>query len=229
MGSAGWLATVTVALMMFAGVLVLVNARRVLRRRSRAAVQRAIIAERLRLAHDLHDGFAQDLAFIAAYGERLGDESGAEHPVAVAARRVLAATRGEIVDLAATDAPTAATALRRVADELAQRHGLAVRVDAPAIVLGAAEREELVRIAREAVVNAASHGCATDIAISLRMRGDELVMEIDDDGTGIGVGQSERAGVGFGLPTMRARAQRLGGRLAVQPRRRGGTRIEVVV
>jgi signal transduction histidine kinase len=231
MGSAGSIATVIVVLTLFAGVfaLLLVTARRALGRRSRAAVERAIIEERLRLARDLHDGLAQDLAFIAAHGERLADELGAEHPVAIAARRVLTATRGEILDLAAADAPTAATALARVAGELADRHDLHVTVDAPEIVLSAAKREELVRIAREAIANAVRHGRACAVAVSLRMRGDELVMEIDDDGTGVESGQTGGSGLGFGLPTMRARAQQLGGRLVVGPGRRGGTRIEVLV
>jgi signal transduction histidine kinase len=56
-------------------------------------VRAAAVAERLRVAGDLHDGLAQDLAVIAAHGARMADEFGVEHPVTVAARRAVSASR----------------------------------------------------------------------------------------------------------------------------------------
>ena len=63
-------------------------------RRVRARLARgAALAERRRVARDLHDGLAQDLAFIAAHGPRIAEEMGDEHPVVIAARRALAISR----------------------------------------------------------------------------------------------------------------------------------------
>src|ERR1019366_9227155 len=59
----------------------------------------AALTERRRLARDLHDGLAQDLAFIAAHGAQISGPSGEEHPVAIAARRALAISRGMISEL----------------------------------------------------------------------------------------------------------------------------------
>ncbi len=193
------------------------------------AVLHAVAHERLRLAHDLHDGLAQDLAFIAAHGDRLAEDLGAEHPVAIAARRALAATRETITDLAASDAASAGEALEQVAGELSRRHGVRVSVHADDTGITGPQREQLVRIAREAIVNATQHGQAKEIAVSLKAREDELVLRIDDDGAGIGAGHCDRADRGFGLRAMRQRAQILGGRLIARPGELGGTRIEVVV
>jgi hypothetical protein len=58
------------------------------RRSVHELAQRARTAERTRIAHDLHDSLAQDLACIAAHSARLAREFGAEHPLTLAARRV---------------------------------------------------------------------------------------------------------------------------------------------
>jgi signal transduction histidine kinase len=193
----------------------------------------AVNEERLRIARDLHDGLAQDLAFIAAFGQQLVGELGPEHPVIVAAHRALAVSRGVIVDLSASDAPTTAAALRRVADELQDRFGVDVdvRIESDGrsgtAELDAAVREEVVRIAREAVVNAVRHGGARRIEVKLHARG-PVVLRVSDDGCGIGP-KSIEPKIGFGLPTMDARAEAIGGRLVALPNSSGGTLVAVTV
>jgi signal transduction histidine kinase len=186
-------------------------------------------AERRRLVGDLHDGMAQDLAFIATYAERLARDFGAEHPLTVAARRALAASRGVITDVSASDAPTAAAALRAVADELSSRHGVRVTVEADGEDLTASKREAVVRIAREAIVNAVQHGQAQHIAVSLDSRGDELTLRISDDGRGLRKAASADPHRGLGLRAMRERAHAIGGDLTVDERSDGGTSVEAVV
>jgi signal transduction histidine kinase len=185
--------------------------------------------ERRRLVNDLHDGLAQDLAFISAHGDRLARELGHEHPIVVAARRALHTSRGTIVDLSAANAPTPAAALRAVADEISSRSGVNVVVHADSTELTSHEREELIRIAREAMSNAAQHGHARKILVSLQARREQLVLRVDDDGCGIGYGVSTIPQRGFGLSAMRRRAESLGGQLHVRPRAGGGTEVEVVV
>ncbi|MBV9047499.1 MAG: hypothetical protein JOY58_04485 [Solirubrobacterales bacterium] len=192
----------------------------------------AINLERQRIARDLHDGLAQDLAVIAAHGPHLFSELGAEHPLVIAARRTLAASRGAIVDLAASTAPSTGAALRQVADELEVRFGVRVSVQvipeqsrAGGHDLDRVEREEVVRIAREAIVNAAQHGGARHVRVELNYRGPEL-LRVSDDGCGFQPSNTRSQG-GFGLPTMRARAESIGGRLVARPRAGGGTELEV--
>jgi signal transduction histidine kinase len=201
----------------------------VLRRRARAHA--AISSERERIARDLHDGLAQDLACIAAQGQRLGIELEPGHPLMIAARSALATSRGVIADLSASTAPTTEAALRIIGDELRHRYGLeiSIRLETPAALAGGndldpAEREQIVRIAREAIVNAALHGAARHVEVVLLRKGRDLFMSITDDGSGI----ADAHGSGMGFRTMRARAAALGGRLTTRPRAGGGTELELV-
>jgi signal transduction histidine kinase len=195
----------------------------------RAQADELAAGERRRLVGDLHDGMAQDLAFIATYAERLAQDFGAEHPLTVAARRALAASRGVIADVSASDAPNAAAALRAVAVELSVRHGVRISVEANGEDLSASKREAVVRIAREAIVNAVQHGQARHIAVSLEARGQELTLRIDDDGRGLRNGVSADPHRGFGLRAMRERAHAIGGHLIVDERSGGGTAVQAVV
>ncbi len=204
--------------------------------RARAEDQQAAVrAERDRIASDLHDSLAQDLAIIAVHAQRLEGEFGMEHPLALASRGALAASRGVIADLAAAEAPTVETALRQVAAELAARFGVTVVVrvgdasggpGANGHDFATADREQLVRIAREAIVNAARHGRARVITVFLE-RSRPLRLVVSDDGCGIN-GSMDRAGGGFGLTMMRARAGRLGASLIIRAGATGGTEVEVV-
>ena len=204
-----------------------------------AAAHAAVDAERERIARDLHDGLAQDLAFIAIHGQRLASELGPDHPLSIAAKRALATTRGAIVDLSASSAPTTGAALREVANELAARFDVSVNVqvaadahDSDAAGLHASEREEVVRIAREAIVNAVRHGGARQIEVSLDCRGAKLLLRVSDDGCGIeepAARPASASGGGFGLPTMQARAESLGGHMTARRGALGGTELEVIV
>jgi signal transduction histidine kinase len=199
----------------------------------RSKTRAVITSERERIARDLHDGLIQDLACIAMQGQRLDSGLGPEHPLIVAARRALDASRGTIADLTASTAPTTEAALRIIAAELEHRFDLVVdvRVDAsvpptPEDDLDPSRREHLIRIAREAIVNAALHGMARHVTVILTATGrGGLLMRISDDGRGIG--DSQRPG--FGLRTMRARAAALGGELSTGRTSDGGTALELLV
>jgi signal transduction histidine kinase len=200
------------------------------RMRERAALN----AERTRIARDLHDGLAQDLAVILAQTRRLAIRLGDEHPLAIAARRALAISRGAISDLSASEASGAHAALREVADELESLHAVEVSVDVEDSASGgleslaAGDREHLVRIVREAIVNAVTHGQARHIEVVLAGSGGHLLLRVSDDGTGIGDTARAFTG-GFGLPAMRSRARALGGHLTARRCPTGGTDIEVSV
>jgi signal transduction histidine kinase len=172
---------------------------------------------------------AQDLAFIATYAERLVQDFGTEHPLTVAARHALAAARGFITDLSASDAPNTASALRAVADELSIRHDVCVTVEANGEDLTSRTREAVVRIAREAIVNAVKHGHAQHIAVTLETHGDEFTLRISDDGRGLEKEVSADPRPGYGLRAMRERAEAVGGDLVVRERSGGGAAVEALV
>jgi signal transduction histidine kinase len=230
----GWV-TPRDGLRVSAYAVVLVVALRAYTQTRREAAETAVNAARERIARDLHDGLAQDLAIIAVHAQRLQCELGSEHALTLAARRALATARGTILDLSASAAPTTEAALREVAHELADRFSVQVNVEVEADAgwtssgkLESSCREEVVRIAREAVVNAAVHGGAHRIEVALDHRGSALRLLVSDDGCGIGEGVLQSSH-GFGLATMRARAEALGGRMTAGQRPEGGTVVEVLV
>jgi signal transduction histidine kinase len=201
-------------------------------RRARRERYAAICFERERLARDLHDGLAQDLACIAVQAQRLDCALEPEDPLMLAVRQAVAVTRGMIADLTASTAPSTEAALRVIADELGHRFNLQVEVrfetDAepgPDGELDPAQREHLIRIAREAIVNAALHGTARRVDVVLLRRERSLLLRVCDDGSGIAEGDRS----GFGLRTMRAHAASLGGHLNAYPRVGGGTELELRV
>jgi signal transduction histidine kinase len=116
-----------------------------------------------------------------------------------------------------------------VADELSIRHGVRVTVEADAEDISAGKREAVVRIAREAIVNAVQHGQAQHIVVSLETRGDQLTLRVIDDGRGLRHGVAAGSHRGFGLRAMRERAEATGGHLVVDERSEGGTAVEAVV
>jgi signal transduction histidine kinase len=193
------------------------------------ATQAAAVAERQRVARDLHDGLAQDLAFIAAHGERMSEDLGEEHPVTRAARHALAISREAISSLSDASSSTAREAMEAIAHELSERFEMQVvadvSCDAP---LTADSRNEVGRIMREAIANAARHGGAKHVLVTLKRNDAGLVLRVIDDGRGIHQ-HMEPAREGFGIQSMRERAAGLGGTLRVRNGRSCGTELEVTL
>jgi signal transduction histidine kinase len=87
------------------------------------------------------------------------------------------------------------------------------------------DRVELLRVVREALTNVRRHSDAEKASVSLRAEGDDLIVEISDDGRGYE--QTTRAG--GGSRSMRERAAALGGVLEVESERGGGTTVRLRV
>lgn len=190
----------------------------------------AALAERRRVARDLHDGLAQDLALIAAHGPSIAQEMGDEHPVVVAVGRALAISRNTISELTDPTGATAHESLEAVAQELRDRFDVRIAVHAALDRdLASDTREHVTRIAREAIANAARHGGARNVIVSLRHAEKGVTLRVVDDGCGIAADDGDRFPEGFGLRCMRDRAAALGGYMRVRPARRGGTELEVVL
>ena len=205
------------------------------RRRARDGrhVNAAVECERRRIARDIHDSLAQDLAFIAARVRVLERDPTAsvrlDH-LAIAATRALEHSRTTISTLTRPlDEPLDA-ALARNATEVAERHGGHADLHLqPGVVVPPATRESLVMILREAVANAMRHGRAGSVDVSLSQQS-WLRLRVTDDGRGFdAAARAAGSDAAFGLQSMEERAQALGGGLVVRSAPGAGTTIEVAL
>lgn len=185
----------------------------------------AVFAERRRLARDLHDGAVQELGYIRALSRGLVRETeglpSAER-IAAAADRALAEARHAIEALSLPLDEPLGDLVRRAAGEIADRYDVDVTVDAADdVVAERTQREALVRIVREAISNAARHGGATHVDIQVR----DGCLEISDNGTGFDLNHNGSGG--FGLISMRDRADAMRGNLDIHSTPDGGTTVKV--
>jgi signal transduction histidine kinase len=212
-------------------VLLFVGAAREIQLYQRAYAETRVLEERRRIARDLHDGLAQELAYISATTRNLadGDTSSLRfRQLASAADRGLGESRRAIASLTerSSDEPFD-VALMQTVEEVAHRLGTRVVIDAePTVGIPQDRQEQLLRIAREAVTNAARHSAATVVHVQFA-NGRGLRLQVDDDGVGFDPTATESAG--FGLVTMRERAAAMGGEFHLRSAPDKGTRIEVIV
>jgi signal transduction histidine kinase len=189
----------------------------------------AVLEERRRIARDLHDGLAQELAYIIRQAHRAEHGGTAvDREITQAAERAIADARFAIAALTRPlDEPldvALVEAVEQVADRLGQKIVLEVQ---PNVRVDPLTRQELVRIAREAVANAARHGRADTVRLELS-NGGRIRLRIADDGVGFEPNRVDRRKQ-FGILGMRERARALDAdfRLASAPGR--GTEIEVIL
>lgn len=186
----------------------------------------AVAEERRRVARDLHDGIAQELAFIATTAGRLSQHRGHgdAEMVASAARRALEESRRAIATLTRPLDEALPDALEETLYELARRTGGEVRLDLDRdVVVGVQQREEILRIAREAVGNALRHGAASLVEVRLHA-GERLSLTVRDDGTGFDPDAPPNPH-GFGLISMRERAAAMGAELDIRSIPGEGTQV----
>ena len=89
--------------------------------------------------------------------------------------------------------------------------------------------EEVYRISREAILNAYRHSRAKLIEAEIEYRPTEVRISVRDNGCGIEAHQLQREGGNCGLLGMRERAERIGARLCLLSKVRGGTEVELRV
>jgi signal transduction histidine kinase len=103
---------------------------------------------------------------------------------------------------------------------------VALETEGPQLLLDADQSTQLVRIAREGLLNAARHGRAKHASITCSNQGTRGKMWVQDDGLGFTPGQLPADGrEHFGLSIMQARAEHLGGQLTIDSQPGQGTRI----
>jgi signal transduction histidine kinase len=203
------------------------------------------VAERTRIAQDLHDTVLQGFVSAAMQLDVAVEQLPANSPAKLRLSRVLElmrhvmeegrnAVRGlrSSNDDADSDSDDLGQAFSRIPQDL----GIEVQIDFRIIVLGSARklhpliRDEVYHIGRELLVNAFRHSRASRIEVELEYAPKRFRMVVRDDGCGIDP-QVLRAGREghWGLPGMRERAERVGGRLRVWSRAGAGTEVALSV
>lgn len=200
------------------------------------AATQATAEERARLAREIHDGMAQQLWLARLKQGRLLTE-GVLSDEALA----LAADVSSSIDSAMDEARQAILALRPAegstfvevmasyVDEFSDRFGIPAerRIDPIVERLEPRAQAELLRIAQEALANARKHADPSRILVNIESTPDGLRLTVADNGRGfdLGVGGVK----GYGLRSMRERAELIGASLAVESRPMDGTRVIVDV
>jgi signal transduction histidine kinase len=198
----------------------------------------ALLEERGRIAHDLHDGTIQVLYAMGLESEAIA--AGGEVPASVREllgahvdrmNQLIADIRGYI-NLLEADQPHAAPELSRDLTFIARTlipDGVdsVINIKAAALQeLGGRIAEDLLFIAREAISNSVRHAAPTRIAIDLRQDERQTALTIQDNGTGY---EGANVRTGLGTVSMRTRAERLGADLSVLSIPGMGTTVRVII
>jgi two-component system nitrate/nitrite sensor histidine kinase NarX len=197
----------------------------------------AALAERARLAREIHDGLAQTLGYLKLRTTQLmrhyssGDRSGAMQELEEVERLLSDAyvdAREAIDGLYLTSATTNLAAwVHELAADFEQLSGVPVTVDGPALYLAPAVGAQLQRIVQEALSNIRKHAAATSVQISWRLEEDGmLAFIIHDDGQGFEPAATRLPGA-HGLRILQERAALLEADLQLTSNPGKGTRVSV--
>ena len=217
---------------------------------SRSQHQSGVLAERERLAREIHDTLAQGLSSIVLLG-RAAEQSLADGDAPTAAARLalvqqtaadnLAEARSFVRGLSSPhlEGTTLVEALRRLCGTTetgAAAAGLALRcrleVDGGPQDLPQPVRVALLRAAQASLANVRDHARAANAVVTLAFLDTEVTMDVYDDGTGfdpaVAAGAADSAdGSGFGLRSLRERVAALNGSLAVESAPGDGTVVAI--
>jgi ligand-binding sensor domain-containing protein/signal transduction histidine kinase len=200
----------------------------------------AVLAERGRLAREIHDTLAQGFVGISVQLELVARllassrEAAVEHldQARALVRASLSEARSSIWDLrsagaAAEDLPARLSkSCARITSSSPAKVYLQVR--GTYRPLAGKLEEELLRIGQEAVVNAVRHAAATRIDVQLIYEGTRVSLRVEDDGCGF---QPSPGGSGpeghFGIRGMQERAGQIDAALVLESTPGGGTRVSV--
>lgn len=207
---------------------------------------RAVLAERNRIAREIHDTLAQGYVGISVQLEVLSELL--RHNKVEAAARHLDTTRGfvreglddarqSIWSLRSQDATetTLPVRMRRLVEQ-AEGHGLEARFSLYGAYrpLPPGTEQEILRIAQEAIHNVKKHAAARHLAVQLEYGAAEIALEVRDDGRGFTAQGGVRNGTApdsppghYGLTGMKERAAAVGGALEITSEAGQGTTVRL--
>ncbi len=195
----------------------------------------ATVDERMRLAREIHDGIAQDMASVAYLLDDIARDADADTATRLVSLRehlggLVGDLRLSIFDLRAgvDESVGLARTLGDYVQRVGSQSGLVVHVsmDESPHRLPVAAEVELLRIVQEAVTNVRKHARAKNLWLTVEVDPPRARVTVTDDGRGL---QAKRLD-SMGIQGMHERAGRIGGRLSVRNRGDGsGTVVEVVI
>jgi signal transduction histidine kinase len=202
------------------------------------ASQNARLAERSRISRELHDSISQHLFSLTLLSgglqRALPSASPLQAQMGLLSNTVATAIhemRSLVLDLH----PSALTdkglgpALEDLCASYRARLGMDVTARVEPVQLGAAGQHALLRVAQEAMANAARHADATTVRLELRAVAGGAMLEVADDGRGFDASSASAPTAGVGLRLMRERIAELGGELALDSRPGSGTTVRAVL
>ena len=201
-----------------------------------------VLAERERLAREIHDTLAQGLSSIQLLlraaermlPERPEDARGHVVHARETAVNNLEEARRFVRALTPPDLENGSlpAALERLCANTFASTGVVVnwQLSGTAVPLPTAHEVALLRIAQSALANTAQHAGATQVGLTLSYMDTEVALDVVDDGAGFDPeALAPREDRGFGLPGMRARAHSLRGTIAVESAPGEGTAVAVAL
>ena len=187
-------------------------------------------AERRRVAAQVHDGVVQDLIGIsfglAALAESTPEQSGPLSEMATSTRHSVAALRSLLGSIYPVDVPPGGwvEGIDDLVVALTQL-GVDVRVNVDPVRLSSTEEVLILRVAREALRNIASHAHATQVNVRLTERKGRLVLTVGDNGLGFEPSQPKEGH--FGLRLIHDVIHEAGGDLTIESTSNDGTTVTV--
>ena len=203
----------------------------------------AVLGERARIAREIHDTLAQGFVAVSVQLELIAQLM---HTSVGAARdqleRAQAMVRSSLEDARLSiwelrsqtpEREDLAARLLKMAEEVVARAGsrarVTMQVQGTYRPLEADVEQQVARIAREAVTNAARHGDPENILLRLEFDGSMFGMEVRDDGKGFAGTPPDGSTGHFGLTGMRERAAAIGATLTVESAAGTGTRVQLTL
>jgi signal transduction histidine kinase/ligand-binding sensor domain-containing protein len=210
-----------------------------------ASRHQAILFERERIARELHDTLLQGIQGLILHVQSAVDSLPTDMPARLSlgksldrAEQMLVEGRKQLTGLrnSAHEDPNVADLLRKSGDDLAQAYnvGFAANVTGESVQLPEHVREEVVRIGREALLNAFRHASASLVRLDVAQSPDRLELEVADNGRGLPASAATDTGESvfpghWGLIGMRERAIAIAGRLNIASEKDRGTRVRLIV
>lgn len=194
------------------------------------AVEDAVGRERARIARELHDGIATELAgaisLFKVYLERQNSQPDETlSNVFQILEGSLKNVRESLADLrpAAIGPEGVVADLRRQAEEFSRMYGIRVEISTIGTedMVTPQQREVVAQVVRESLTNVRRHSGSTICRVRLGFAARPFLIEISDEGRGFGGGVPG----GYGLMGMRERAAGIGGRLEVVSTKGRGTTV----
>ena len=191
--------------------------------------ERDLLADRERIARDLHDTviqrlFAAGMGLQAVAGRVVLDE--VRDRIQEVVRELdttITDIRTTIFDLQATAPSRVRSGVAEVVDEVGEGFDgqIQVRFDGPVDTMDDRVAGHLLSTLRESLANVVRHSAASEATVEVRVQDGSVTVHVADDGVGIPADPRS----GEGLANMVARAEELGGECAIERRDPHGTEV----